>query len=83
MEATATTRRQRRSLVAMVGDGRTGEAGARALSKSLQVAGKDTVNMGRGEGAGQIAASATELRADAVELRFTGPAVGIVVHRIQ
>jgi hypothetical protein len=59
----------------MVGDGRTGEAGARALSKSLQVAGNDTVNMGRGEGAGQIAASATELRADAVELRFTGPAL--------
>ena len=52
----------------MVGDERMGDAGARALSRSLQVAGIDTVYVGRPGGAPEIAALATNLRADAVEL---------------
>jgi methylmalonyl-CoA mutase cobalamin-binding domain/chain len=70
--ATPTTRRARRSVVVMVGDLRTSDAGARALSRSLQGVGIDTVYLGRAGGASEIAASATELGADAVEVCVAG-----------
>jgi methylmalonyl-CoA mutase cobalamin-binding subunit len=76
----ATTRRQRKSLVVLVGDERTSEAGAQALSRSLQVAGIDAIYGGRPHGAEQIAAWATEVQADAVEVCLAGSG-GIAVLR--
>jgi methylmalonyl-CoA mutase cobalamin-binding subunit len=76
-----TIRPPRRSLVVMVGDGRTGDAGAQALSRSLQGAGIDTVYLGRPDDAREIATSATELGADAVEVCFAGGGGGVAVLR--
>lgn len=52
----------------VVGCEKIGDAGAEALSRSLEVAGIETVYVGRPGGATEIAALANDLRADSVEL---------------
>jgi len=74
------TRRQRKSLVVLVGDGQTSDSGAQALSTSLQSAGIETVYMGRPHDAREIATSAADLDADAVEVCLAG-AGGVFILR--
>ena len=67
-----TTRRRRRSLVVLVGAGRTSDAGARALAASLADAGIEVSYIGREPSARRIAAAAAEVDADAVEVCVIG-----------
>jgi methylmalonyl-CoA mutase cobalamin-binding subunit len=63
----------RRAIVALVGNGQVDERCARALLESLGKLGVETVYLGRGDSAEQIAAAVAQQRADAVELCLTGP----------
>jgi methylmalonyl-CoA mutase cobalamin-binding domain/chain len=73
-------RRQRRSVVALVGDDHTSDAGAQALSRSLECAGVDVIYLGRRSDAPQIAASVSEHGADAVDICLAG-SCGVTVLR--
>jgi methylmalonyl-CoA mutase cobalamin-binding domain/chain len=56
----------------VAGEARVGEAGARALARSIADAGVDVLYLGRETNARRIAVSATEARADAVEVCISG-----------
>jgi len=56
----------------VAGEARVGEAGARTLARSIADAGVDVLYLGREANARRIAVSATEARADAVEVRMSG-----------
>jgi methylmalonyl-CoA mutase cobalamin-binding domain/chain len=62
------TRRRRRSLVVLAGDGGVSDRGARALADSLAVAGIEPIYVGRERSPAQIARTAVAEAADAVEL---------------
>jgi methylmalonyl-CoA mutase cobalamin-binding domain/chain len=66
----------------LVGDDRTSDAGAKALSRSLRGAGIDTIYLGRHLSAYEIAKSANELRADAVDVCLAGSGGSAVLREL-
>lgn len=64
--------RERTSVVVFVGEARVNDHGARALAESLRAAGVRTLYLGRERNALEIAASAVDARADAVEVCVAG-----------
>jgi len=74
--------RERTSVVVLAGDGRMSDQGARALIRSLESAGINTLYLGREADAVQIAAAAANADADAVEVCVAGCGAVVLLRQL-